>query len=234
MTRKVWTSSEVAYLTQHFPNKPTSEVASELGRSACSINGKAEALGLAKSEEYRRRYLRECGLRAGEFAKATRFPKGHIPHNAGTRRPGWHAGRVRETQFRKGERRGKSAQNWRPVGTILKDSDGYLRIKVRETVPGEATGFGNSKVWMLYHRYLWQREHGPVPPKHIVVFRDGNRENCTIDNLQLITMAENAYRNRMWNKLPPELCEVIQLKAALKRKIRRIEDGKENKAQPPA
>lgn len=48
------------------------------------------------------------------------------PFNKGLRRPGWHVGRMRETQFRKGERSGIAAKNWRPIGTIRTDPDGYL------------------------------------------------------------------------------------------------------------
>ncbi len=45
--------------------------------------------------------------------------------------------------------------------------------------------------------------------------------------LELISMAENAHRNRMWNRLPRELAEAIHLNAQLKRKIKRSLHGKE-------
>lgn len=136
---------------------------------------------------------------------------------------------MKETQFKKGQRSGKAAQNWRPIGSILPHADGYLRIKVREAVHGEeAYGFGNTKVWPLLQRKMWEDHNGPIPPKHVVVFKDKNRQNCAIENLELISRAELARRNRMWNILPRELAEAIQLNGVLKRKLRRIDGEKQN------
>jgi hypothetical protein len=188
------------------------------------VNGQARIEGLHKTPE-------GCGwLRKGETSPGCEkawFPKGHVPANKGVRRPGWFAGRMRETQFRKGQRSGIAAKNWKPIGTILPDGEGYLRIKVREAVCGkEATGFGNSKVWPMYNRYVWEQHHGPIPPQHLVVFKDRDRANCSIENLELISMAENARRNSMWTNLPRALALTIQLNGALKRRLRRL-NGKE-------
>jgi hypothetical protein len=107
-----------------------------------------------------------------------------------------------------------------------------LRIKVREAVYGqEPTGYGNTRVWPLLNRHVWEQNNGPIPPKHVVVFKDGDRSNCAIENLDLISMAELAHRNRMWNRLPRELAEAIQLQGVLKRKIRSVQDGCEKQAQ---
>ncbi len=140
---------------------------------------------------------------------------------------------MRETQFQKGARSGVAAENWVPIGTIQPDSEGYLRIKIRDAVHGkEATGYGNTKVWPMYNRYVWEQHKGPIPPKHLVVFRDRDRANCSIDNLELISMAENARRNRMWNKFPRELAAVIQLNGALKSQIRRLNGEEQDSGSP--
>ena len=140
---------------------------------------------------------------------------------------------MRETQFKKGARTGKAAENWKPIGTILPDPEGYLRIKVREAIHGkEASGFGNTKLWPLLQRQVWQEHNGPIPPQHVVVFQDGNRANCAIENLECIHRKELARRNCMWNRYPRELAEAIQLTGALKRKIRKQErrmPGRKNK-----
>jgi len=204
-----------------YPARPTGEIAKALGRTIYGVYGAAFTLGLRKTPEY---VQREVGLQKGTtLGRATQFRKGHAPANKGLRRPGWHAGRMKETQFKKGGRSGIAARNWRPIGTILPDPEGYLRIKVREAKHGkEATGFGNTKVWPLLNRYVWEQHKGPIPPKHIVAFKDGKRGNCAIGNLELLSMADNARRNSMWARLPRELAEVIQLNGALKRKIRRL------------
>lgn len=187
--------------------------------------------GLKKSQDYLATNP-SCRLRKGQShcGRETRFKKGQSPANKGMRRPGWSAGRMRETQFKKGERSGVAAKNWVPIGTILPDSEGYLRIKIREAVYGkEPFGFGNVKVWPLYNRYLWEQHKGPIPPAHLVAFKDGNRQNCVIENLELISRAENARRNVMWNHLPRELAEAIQLNGVLKRRIRRLNGKKQDR-----
>ncbi len=49
--------------------------------------------------------------------------------------------------------------------------------------------------WDLYHRHLWKKHNGPIPAKHVIIFKDGNSLNCILENLDCITMAENARRN---------------------------------------
>lgn len=55
-------------------------------------------------------------------------------------------------------------------------------------------------------------------PGNALTFRDGNKQNTTLDNLQLVSRADLMRRNTRHN-LPPELNELIGLRAALVRKI---------------
>ena len=228
MSGVLWTPEHLEYLRTHYPHKRSAAIAEQLGCSISRVYAKANEIGLRKSQEFLR--SPESGLlQKGQTRPecvATQFPKGHVPANKGLRRPGWAPGRMRDTQFKRGSRTGAAAENWRPIGTISADPEGYLRIKVREAQHGkEATGFGNVKVWPLYHRHIWEQAHGPIPPKHLVSFKDGDRANCVLDNLELVTRAEMARRNQMWNTMPRELAEVIQLNGALKRKLRKAEQA---------
>jgi len=219
--RQFWSQADLRRLAELYPHRPTKDVAELLGRTLISTYGAAQKHGLKKSQEFLATDP-SCRLRKGHTkGRGTQFPKGHVPANKGLRRPGYFAGRMKQTQFRKGCRSGKAAQNWRPIGTILKDPEGYLRIKVREAVYGkEPYGFGNSDVWPQLHRQIWLKERGPIPPGHVVVFKDRNREHCVIENLELISRGELARRNAMWNRFPPELTHAIMLNGALKRKLR--------------
>jgi hypothetical protein len=49
--------------------------------------------------------------------------------------------------------------------------------------------------WILYHRYLYEEHNGKIPGNMIVVFRDKNSLNCSVENLELITRKEHARRN---------------------------------------
>lgn len=224
--RRFWTERELKVVREFYPHRPTKDIAEKLGRPISTIYARAKELGVKKTPEFLASPLAGILYKGDprQIGKTSRFPKGHVPANKGTRRPGWAPGRMKETQFKKGQRTGKAALNWKPIGTILPDSDGYLRIKVRDAVYGkEASGFGNTKVWPFLQREVWEQFRGPIPKGRLVVFKDHNRKNCSIDNLECIGKDENARRNVMWNKYPREIAEAIQLTGALKRKIRRIE-----------
>jgi hypothetical protein len=48
----------------------------------------------------------------------------------------------------------------------------------------------------LLHRIIWEEVNGPLPPKHVVYFRDENHNNFEPDNLGIMSMNENARRNQ--------------------------------------
>jgi hypothetical protein len=212
-----WSDDDLDFLRAHYPDTPTRKLAEVMNRKERSVYEKANHLGLRKSHEYLSSPA-ACRLGHGQGG-ATRFMPGHVPANKGLKRPGWAPGRMRETQFKKGERSGKAAKNWRPVGTILTDADGYLRIKVREGRCGEAAGFGNVRIWPLMQRHVWEQAYGPIPASHAVVFRDRNKTHVTLDNLELVTRAELMKRNSI-HRYPKELSNTIMLLGAIKRKLR--------------
>lgn len=220
LARRQWTEAEYSALRTRYPHEPTAAIARALGRSITSTYQRAYALGLHKSAVYLAS-PDACRLRReGNVGAACRFHQGHVPANKGLRRPGWGPGRMKETQFKHGERRGVAARNWKPVGTVLTDPEGYQRIKVREARPGEAYGFGNVRVWPLRQRHVWAQAYGPIPPGHAVCFKDGDKTNCALGNLELVSRRDLMKRNSVHN-LPKPLTETIQLLGALTRQIRR-------------
>ena len=71
-----------------------------------------------------------------------------------------------------------------------------------------------------------RRHHGPVPPKHIIVFADRKQattvlEEITVEKLICISRAENARRNSLYSK-DHELGRLAQIKGAITRQINRI------------
>jgi len=193
-------------------------VARELGRSVRGINSQAGLLGLRKTAAYLAS-PEACRLRRGDNVGAPyRFQKGHIPANKGLRRPGWHSGRMSETWFKAGER----GSRWMPIGsTRLIDGYRYTKVKdIRSTKDGP--GFVPYTVnWKLTHFLLWEKAHRRrVPPGHALAFRNGDRTDIRLENLELITRRELMRRNTVHN-LPKELAQVIQLRGALQRQINR-------------
>lgn len=213
--RRPWTDVEIARLRELYPDTPSHVIARELGRPLHHIYNRAQVLGLAKSEAYLAS-PHACRLRRGDNVGArSRFQKGHVPANKGLRRPGWFSGRMQETQFKKGMRSGVAAQNWMPVGAE-RDIDGYRYTKISD-VPNVPY----SRNWRPTHVLLWEKHYGTVPPGYALKFIDGDRANVALGNLCLVSRADLGRLNVMWNRYPRELCEVIQLRGAVRRRIRR-------------
>jgi hypothetical protein len=176
-----------------------------------SIYQKARAIGLRKSAAFLATAASGRLTKLSESGAPYRFKPGFAPANKGLRRPGWHAGRMRETQFRKGNR----PWTWVPIGSTRTRADGYLERKMTDT------GY-TPRDWVCVHQLLWREHHGPIPPGHAVVFRDGDRSPpILLSNLECISRAELARRNRMWNRYPKAIAQSIQLLGALNRKINR-------------
>ena len=221
--RKYWSAEEAARLKELYPNTHTGKLAATFGRKASALHRMALLLGVRKSEQFMKSaesgILQKGQQRPGSVA--TQFKKGQVPLNKGLRRPGWAPGRMAETQFKKGHR----PHTWKPLGAITSDEAGYLRMKVKEHGPGER-GW-HPAVWPLLHHLIWIENNGPVPARHRIVFKDGNRKHCSIENLECISISELGRRNIPWNRYPRELALVVQLNGVLKRKLRSIANGKE-------
>lgn len=231
--RRSWTAREDAILRDRYPHERTADIARDLRRSRSAVAARAYTLALRKSEAFLASplsgRLQPDDTRGVEY----RFTPGHTPATKGLRRPGYGPGRMKATQFKPGNRTGAAARNWCPIGTIRPDPEGYLRIKVREARPGERTGFGNSSVWPFLHRYRWEQVHGPVPAGYALTFRDRNRKNCDLSNIELVSRGDLLRRNSV-HTLPEELRKVLQVLGMLRKQIRRRTTNGEKQDRRPA
>lgn len=107
------------------------------------------------------------------------FSPGHVPYNKGKKRPNYEGAKA--TQFKPGH----IPHNHRPVGTERINRDGYRERKVAEP-----------KKWERVHVLNWEAEHGPVPQGCALIFKDGDRNNCDVSNLLLVTRGELAVMNK--------------------------------------
>ncbi|AMG51484.1 HNH endonuclease [Enterococcus gallinarum] len=120
------------------------------------------------------------------------FEKGHVPINKGTR--GMFNVGGNKTSFKKGQ----PARNHKTVGTERIDRDGYVIVKVQENGPWHER-------WRLKHKVEWEKVHGKIPPGYVLIFLDGNKQNITMENLKLVTQAQNLQLNRkQWRFEIPE------------------------------
>lgn len=175
----------------------------------------AAHLGLHKTPEFMASMYSGRWRHEDHPGRATWFPAGNVPANKGMRRPGWHAGRMRQTQFKKGHK----PATWVPVGTEVVDCEGYRKRKVSDDRT-KASRFN----WRFVHVLAWEEANGPVPPGHAVAFRNGNQADIRIENLELISRAELMRRNTLHN-LPKPLADVIRLRGRLVRRIRERQEA---------
>ncbi len=105
------------------------------------------------------------------------FKKGSIPANKGTKG----LTSANRTSFKKGQ----TPVNYRPVGSERVNVEGYTEVKIAD--PNK---------WRLKHIVIWEKEKGPLPKGHAIIFGDGNRENLDIDNLILVTRRQLLILNR--------------------------------------
>ena len=111
------------------------------------------------------------------------------------------------TQFKKGQK----PHTWKPIGTERLSKEGYLQRKVADT------GYP-PRDWVGVHILLWREHHGEIPAGHIIKFKDGNKQNIAIENLECISQADNMRRNSFHN-YPKEVAQLIQLRSAVQRQI---------------
>lgn len=209
--RQRWTGEEIAILREAYPNVSTKEVAERLGRGLRAVYERALALGIRKSAAYMASGV--AGRLDGIRGQGTRFKSGMTPWNKGMRFIA--GGRSSETRFKKG----RKPHTWNPIGHERISKDGYLQRKMSDTGV-------TRRDYVNVHHLVWREAGFEIPPGHMVCFRDGNKTNITLCNLELISRRENMSRNSVHN-LPKEVVEVMQLRGALNRKINRIKEAQD-------
>ena len=116
-----------------------------------------------------------------------RFQKGMKPANKGKK------GSMSPDQYKKCAatmfKKGNIPANRRPIGSERVDNrDGSILIKVQD---GHL-----QKNWMSKSRYVYEQAYGKIPKGHKIIFADGNNRNFNLDNLILVSNAEELIMNK--------------------------------------
>lgn len=214
--RRRWTAEDDALVRALYPVTKTEALAARLGRSLSSTYQRARTLGLAKSAAY---LASPAACRTnGRQGIGTRFAKGHVPANKGVKRPaGWAPGRMRETQFTKGERRGVAVKLYKPIGTERVSKDGYLERKVNDGMPLQ-------RRWRAVHLIRWEEINGTLPKGHALKCLDGDKSNTDPSNWTLVPRALlprlNGKYGRDYDAAPADLKPAILAIAKLEHAAR--------------
>ena len=182
MNGKPWTDRQLSYLRKHYATMQASEIAQKVRHPESSIYQKAKVLGLEKQPDW----WQETGRRMAQHPNsiAYRFPKGITPPNKGKRQTEFMSKEGIASSSRTRFKQGHKPHNAKPIGyERIDQKDGYVFIKVSD-----------GKRMVLKHRYVWEQHNGKVPDGYVIAFRDGNRQNCDIGNLFLLSREDNARR----------------------------------------
>lgn len=204
-----WTERQIAYLVGHYADTPIDVLILRTRHSQKSIWCKAKGLGLRKSREFLRAVGHHCAQHPRSVAN--RFMKGLEPHNKGKRIDEFMSAegieRSSSTRFKKGH----LPHNTKPIGYERIDSkDGYVYVKV-----------SMSGKMVAKHRYVWEQANGKVPDGYVVSFRDGNRRNCDLSNLYLLSREDNARRRILAETPEARQARVANITASRNKSIRR-------------
>lgn len=170
----VWTDEMLDWLKSNVKGRHYADLASKINH----IFGK----------DYSADAVSACALRHGwRNGIDGKIKKGNIPFNKGKKVSAEVYAKCKATMFAKGNR----PHNWVPVGSERILRDGYVEVKVAEP-----------RTWKLKHVVVWEKYNGKVDKGECVIFLDGNRQNCDINNLRKISRRQNAgmSRNRLWQK----------------------------------
>jgi hypothetical protein len=200
--RTFWTEQEIKFLQDNYSDMLTGDIAIILGRPLSGVYGKANSLGIFKSKEYIAKLLEHESKKLAEFGKNYQFKKNQIPYNYGQKMSTEMYNKCKKTFFKKGNKPYNTKKN----GDERIDADGYTYVKIAD------------KNWQLKQRLIWENANGPIPADSIVIFKDKNIENFNINNLQMITKAENMQRNTI-HQYPEQIKQIIILNNKLKKQI---------------
>ena len=195
-----WKPHEIELLKQHYSDSNIYELMQMLNKTSGAIYNQAYLNKLKKSPEYEeKRRLQD--IKNISKNTSSRFQKGNKPWNKGVK--GFMGANA--TSFKKGNK----PHNTRKVGdTRIDGKDMFLLIKVAD------------KQWIRKEILIWESVHGKIPKGHIVRVKNPFLDKYDINNLMLITHAENMLLNTI-HRHPKELQQAIRTLKKLKKAIKK-------------
>lgn len=208
--RSSYSAEEDQFIIENYLEIPIKTMGRILNRSECGIKGRMRHFGLVIPPE--------LILKRKEDSL---YKKGFVPFNKGMKMEEFMTPetvqKFKSNQFKKGQ----LPPNTLPEGAEVKRIDKrtgntYTLVKVP----------GNTKL-VFKHIHIWQQVNGKLPKGMNIVFKDGNSENFSIENLECISDVELMQRNTV-QRFPQDLKNVIQLKACITRQINKNNKSKKN------
>lgn len=171
-----WLAEQDELLRVRYADTPTDELAQLVGHTLIATYSRAKKLGLQKSGAYLEGPKSGRLQRGQRIGVATEFKKGQIPATKGVRRPGWHRGRMKETQFTKEH----VSWNQQPLGTER------IKMGYRFTKVSDRRGAAWAANWRQTHILRWEEVNGPLPTGMVLKCLSDDRLNVDPSNWEAI------------------------------------------------
>jgi len=200
------------YIKKHSWGVPSKDMAERVNKK----------FGTNFSASWMKQFRQRHGIKSGLTGW---FQKGRSPGNKGKKLIDYLSPEAYEKSKATWFQKGHVPVNLMPVGTIVKSSYGYmLRKKSDKGTQWER--------WELLHRAVWEENNGPIPDGYVLIFLDGNRENCDISNLALVSQAESQMMTCKKLRFEDPDCTAVGIQIAkLKIKMKKLEKEKKNECK---
>lgn len=209
MNRKYLTSEEVQQILKLYPDTKAQVIADQFGVPVRKIYATAKRYGIKKSEDFL--YSDQSGrIQKGQsLSPSTCFQKGCQSATKGKRMEALIKSEEKKARWKaRLWKKGNIPHNVGKNGEIRwRKSLGYYMIKIEDNH------------WVFYHRWLYEKNFGPIPPGFNIVFKDGNARNCELSNLDCLSNADLALKNSIHN-YPDEIKTAIRLKNKISKTLK--------------
>ncbi|MGV0921877.1 HNH endonuclease signature motif containing protein [Empedobacter falsenii] len=209
---KIWTEELENKLIELYPNNLTQDIADAFQMKLSTIQNAAHRLGLKKDKIWISETARKRTLDPNHGGRKYQFKKGGVPINKGLKQKDFMSEESIQKSIKTRFKKGQVPLNKKPLGSERITKDGYIEIKVFEN------NYPKSN-YVLKHRLEWEKYNPKIKRNEIIIFKDGDKTNCSIENLTIMLKSDNMRRNAIHN-YPTELKETIRLKNKLIKKIK--------------
>ena len=198
--KRNWHWTQIDTIRTHYPHRTAYQIGAILGLPEGVIYRKAIQMKLKKAPGYYQSdAYKRCMSKEGKGC----FKPGQIPPNKGKTMSDEVRAKCSVSWFKKGN----EPHNTKHDGYERISKDGYRERRVSK---------GRFK---LVHRIVWEEANGAIPDGFAVVFRDSNKLNCALENLELISREQLMLRNTIHN-YPEDIKDVIRVISKLNKTIR--------------
>lgn len=212
MARIRWTPEQCKQLEELYPNHSCRQISEIMGIPVRSVTDKTFRMKIPKSPEWKDNPNNGRLKKGSTVGWKTWYAKGYVSHNKGKKQSEYMSAeaieKVKQTHFKKGHK---------PANTMT-DGDIVKRWHTGDQCYYKFIRIG-PRQWKQLHHKVWEDANGPIPKRMRIRFKDKDRENCALENLELITIEENMKRNSIHELYPEEIKQTILKLGHLKRVI---------------